>query len=131
LSIVTIAISIGYFTYLEGMKQQTLGKMILDIIVVREDLRPISMNESIRRNIVRILYQVPFIFQIIDAFLILSDEQRIGDKIAKTYVIEKNFYNYLNAQSVMPPPPPMMPQAPQQPPPPPPPPPTPPPPDDY
>lgn len=111
-SIITLAISLGYFIYLEATRQQTIGKMAMDIIVVKEDLTPIGMDESLRRNGLRILYQIPIIFLIIDAILIASDEQRIGDKVAHTYVVEKNFFDFVNSQTMMPPPPQAPPQAP-------------------
>lgn len=99
--LLSLVISLGYFIYMEGTKQQTIGKMALDIIVVGEDLRPVDMDTSFKRNILRVLYEIPVIFIIIDALLIYGDEQRIGDKFAHTYVIEKNFYDYIQAQSLM------------------------------
>jgi uncharacterized RDD family membrane protein YckC len=48
-------IFIGYFTYLEGSRGQTIGKMITRIKVVQEDGRPIDMNQSFKRNILRII----------------------------------------------------------------------------
>ena len=108
-SVLSLAISLVYFIYLEATKQQTPGKMAMDIIVVKEDLTPIGMDESLRRNGLRILYQIPIIFLIIDAILIASDEQRIGDKVAHTYVVEKDFFNFINSQINMPPPPPQAP----------------------
>ena len=39
-------IYIGYYTYLEGSKGQTIGKMVTKIKVVREDGKPIDMNQA-------------------------------------------------------------------------------------
>ncbi len=101
-SLLALAISLPYFIYLEGSRQQTIGKMALDIIVVKEDLTSIDFNESYVRNGVRFLYEIPliqFVIYFIDAVLIYSDDQRIGDKFAHTYVVEKSFFDYTNVQA--------------------------------
>jgi len=111
----TIVIGLGYFIVLEGKKQQTIGKMAMKIIVVKEDLTPIDMRESLIRNGLRILYQIPclgLLIYIIDAVLIAQDDQRIGDRVAHTFVIDKDFFEYVSSSGGMPVQPPMMEQPP-------------------
>jgi uncharacterized RDD family membrane protein YckC len=79
---------IGYYTYLEGSRGQTIGKMVTKIKVVREDGKPIDMNQAFKRNILRIIDG--FIFYLIGAILIWRSDkqQRLGDSVAKTVVIK-------------------------------------------
>ncbi|GLV55027.1 hypothetical protein KDH_18740 [Dictyobacter sp. S3.2.2.5] len=82
-------IYILYFLILEAtMGGATLGKKILGLRVVREDGAPISWNESIIRNLVRIIDLLPTAY-IIGAIVIWtsSQKQRLGDKIAHTVVV--------------------------------------------
>ena len=98
ISLVTIAINIAYFTFFEAYFYQTPGKMILGIMVVNENLSVVDSSSAFLRNVMRILYTIPFIgilFYIIDAILIAKDEQRIGDKIAKTFVVQKDYLPHL------------------------------------
>ncbi|MCK4613843.1 MAG: RDD family protein [Thermoplasmata archaeon] len=97
--IASVVIMLGYFIYLEGTRQQTLGKMAMGIVVVGEDLKPIDMRKSLIRNGLRILYQIPIIVYIIDAILIADSEQRIGDKVAHTFVIDKDYFDYVSSIS--------------------------------
>ncbi len=85
--IVTFIIYIAYFTYLEGTRGQTIGKMAMKIRVVREDGSRIDMGTAFVRNILRIIDGL--IFYIIGAMLILTSrkKQRLGDRAAKTVVI--------------------------------------------
>jgi uncharacterized RDD family membrane protein YckC len=79
---------IGYYTYLEGSRGQTIGKMITKIKVVREDGKPIDMNQAFTRNILRIVDG--FIGYLIGAILIWRSDkkQRLGDRVAKTIVVK-------------------------------------------
>jgi uncharacterized RDD family membrane protein YckC len=81
-------IYIGYYTYLEGSKGQTIGKMITKIKVVREDGRSIDMNQAFTRNILRIIDGL-FAYLIGAILIWRSDKkQRLGDSIAKTVVVK-------------------------------------------
>lgn len=81
-------IYIGYYTYLEGTRGQTVGKMITRIKVVREDGGRIDMGQAFTRNILRIIDG--FFAYIIGAILIWRSDkqQRLGDSIAKTVVVK-------------------------------------------
>jgi len=79
---------IGYYTYLEGSRGQTIGKMITKIKVVREDGKPIDMSQAFTRNILRIIDGI--IGYLIGAILIWRSDkkQRLGDIVAKTIVVK-------------------------------------------
>jgi uncharacterized RDD family membrane protein YckC len=86
--ILSFVIYIAYFTYLEGTRGQTVGKMITRIKVVREDGGRIDMNQSFTRNILRIIDGL--IFYLVGAVLIWRSDkkQRLGDSVAKTVVVK-------------------------------------------
>ena len=86
--IVTFIIYIAYYTYLEGTRGQTIGKMIMKIRVVKEDGSRIDMGTAFIRNILRIIDGL--IFYLIGAILIWTShkKQRLGDRAAKTVVIK-------------------------------------------
>lgn len=83
-----------YFTYFEskdGGGGATFGKRAIGIKVVDQYGRKISGTDSFKRNIARLLWSLPcvgFIILLVDVFLIHEGEQRIGDRIADTYVVE-------------------------------------------
>jgi uncharacterized RDD family membrane protein YckC len=81
-------IFLAYFTYLEGSKGQTIGKMVTKIKVVREDGEMINMNQAFMRTILRIIDGL--LAYLIGAILIWRSEekQRLGDSIAKTVVVK-------------------------------------------
>lgn len=88
LGLLSFAFYIAYYTYLEGSGGQTIGKMITKIKVVREDGKPIDMNQAFKRNILRVIDG--FIAYLIGAILIWRSDkkQRLGDSIAKTVVVK-------------------------------------------
>ena len=79
---------LAYFTYLEGSRGQTIGKMITKIKVVREDGGKIDMNQALTRNILRIIDGL--ILYLVGAILIWRSDkkQRLGDRVAKTVVVK-------------------------------------------
>ena len=79
-----------YFTMLEGHYGQTIGKMALNIKVVREvDGAPIDYGEAAVRTILRIIDGL-FDYLIGAIFIWTSDEkQRLGDRVAHTVVVSK------------------------------------------
>lgn len=88
LGLISFAFYIAYYTYLEGSRGQTIGKMITKIKVVREDGKPIDMNQAFKRNILRIIDGL-FAYLIAAILIWRSDKkQRLGDSIAKTVVIK-------------------------------------------
>ncbi len=79
---------LAYFTYLEGSRGQTIGKMITKIKVVSEEGGKIDMNQALTRNILRIIDGL--IAYLVGAILIWrsNKKQRLGDRVAKTVVVK-------------------------------------------
>jgi uncharacterized RDD family membrane protein YckC len=78
----------GYFVYFETVWQgQTPGKRIAKIRVIRDDGRPISLNQAVLRALLRFVDQS----LLIGLFFILfgKQEKRIGDWVAGTLVIQE------------------------------------------
>ncbi len=89
-----VFITLGYFTYLESRSGggATLAKRLLSIQVVDKHGRNVATSKSFIRNIARWLWSLPcigFIILIIDVVLVATKNQRIGDKLAKTYVVKE------------------------------------------
>lgn len=78
---------LGYFILLEANSGQTLGKKVVKIKVVKEDGSPITMGDSVVRNVLRIVDG--FFFYLVGAIFIWTNpsKQRLGDKLAKTIVV--------------------------------------------
>lgn len=96
-------IQLLYFTYLESGEGggATIGKKIMDIKVVNQYGRAADMKDSFIRNIARFLWSIPclgFIILLVDVYLIHDNEQRIGDKLANTYVIKEEEYGEISRQ---------------------------------
>jgi uncharacterized RDD family membrane protein YckC len=87
-ALVGIVVWFLYFTMLEGHYGQTIGKMALNIKVVREaDGAPIDYGEAAVRTILRIIDGL-FDYLIGAIFIWTSDEkQRLGDRVAHTVVV--------------------------------------------
>jgi uncharacterized RDD family membrane protein YckC len=90
LSVVGLVVWFLYFTLLEGRYGQTVGKMALNIKVVREaDGAPIDYGEAAVRTVLRIIDGL-FDYLIGAIFIWTSDEkQRLGDRVAHTVVVSK------------------------------------------
>ncbi|MBD2358420.1 RDD family protein [Tolypothrix sp. FACHB-123] len=85
--ILTFAIYTGYFVFFETLWQgQTLGKRFAKIRVIRDDGRPIGLQQAALRGLLRPLDE----FLFIGAFLIMlgNHEKRLGDFAASTIVIQ-------------------------------------------
>ena len=95
LIIVFFLIFSGYFILFEWLwNGQTPGKRFLKLRVIREDGRPITLWESVARNLLRIFDSFPGIgFPIYSVGLIAifanSRDQRVGDMFAGTVVVRE------------------------------------------
>lgn len=78
-----------YLVYFEAEYGQTIGKMLLNIVVVTEDGDPISYRESALRMILRIVDVLPVFYVIgLVAIYVTDRKQRLGDIVADTVVVE-------------------------------------------
>ena len=89
-SLIGLTIWFLYFTLLEGHYGQTIGKMALNIKVVREaDGMQIDYSEAAVRTILRIIDGL-FDYLLGAIFIWTSDrKQRLGDRAAHTVVVSK------------------------------------------
>lgn len=81
-----------YITFRDGLFQgQSVGKKILGIRVVHMDGRPISFIDSSFRNVVFIIYLLIPAAVVIEAVAAYRhpERRRLGDRIAKTCVVQK------------------------------------------
>ena len=81
----------GYFAIFEMMwNGQTPGKRTVRIRVIKESGRPITASESVARNMMRIVDQLPFFYGIGIASAVLSRQnKRLGDLVAGTIVVHE------------------------------------------
>jgi uncharacterized RDD family membrane protein YckC len=84
-------IFLGYFIFFEAIWHgQTPGKRIIHIRVIKDDGRPVQAVESFGRNLMRIVDQLPFLYAIGVASVLLSRRsQRLGDFVAGTIVVHE------------------------------------------
>lgn len=85
-----IIIPFVYFIVMEALLGATVGKLVLGIRVVKLDGSPIGWGESIVRNLLRIVDQLPSGY-VLGALLIWSSptRQRLGDRAAHTVVVRR------------------------------------------
>lgn len=79
----------GYFTLFEAFwKGQTPGKRIAKIRVIQSSGRPIGLFESMARNFIRYIDQIPSFYAVgIIAMFVTRQHQRLGDLAAGTLVV--------------------------------------------
>lgn len=76
-----------YMLVMEGSRGQTIGKMLLNLKVVREDGGPVTMKEAQARA-VGILWWALLVTILLDLIWVADEGQRLGDKWAHTTVIK-------------------------------------------
>ncbi|MEN9215725.1 MAG: RDD family protein [Gloeomargarita sp. HHBFW_bins_162] len=88
--LIAFLIYTGYFVFFETFWQgQTPGKKLAHIRVIREDGRPVGLQEATLRTLLRIMDDL---FLIGAYFVILGTrEKRLGDFVAGTLVIQEPF----------------------------------------
>lgn len=88
--LLTFVFSILYFSILEAYwNGQTLGKKITGIQVIREDGSTPTFSTCCIRNIMRIIDGFAFYLVAAVSVWASSTNQRLGDRIAHTYVVKK------------------------------------------
>jgi len=86
--VLNFAIFVGYFVFFEVRWQgQTPGKRLAKIRVIRDDGRPVGLNQAMLRSLLRPVDDLFFI----GLFFILLNQQekRIGDWVAGTLVVQE------------------------------------------
>ena len=78
-----VVLASAYFIYFEAEYGQTIGKMLMDIVVVSEDDGSISYKEATVRTLLR-----PFDTFGLVAIYVTDRKQRIGDLAADTVVVK-------------------------------------------
>ncbi|SCG84771.1 CAAX amino terminal protease/RDD family protein [Methanobacterium congolense] len=92
--IISTLVMLVYFSYFEGPSGgSTPGKYYLSLMVVDEKtLKPPSKMQSVTRNLLRFADLLPYFIPGLLGLIVMlcSDKnQRLGDKTAKTIVIQK------------------------------------------
>jgi uncharacterized RDD family membrane protein YckC len=90
--IVIFLLFTSYFAFFEWLwNGQTPGKKLLRLRVIREDGRPITLWETIARNLLRLFDIMPLPFYSIGFITVFlsSRDQRIGDLFAGTVVVRE------------------------------------------
>jgi uncharacterized RDD family membrane protein YckC len=79
----------GYFTLFEAFwNGQTPGKRIAKIRVIQQTGRPIGIFESMARNLIRYIDQLPSFYVVgVIAMFVTKQHQRLGDLAAGTLVV--------------------------------------------
>ena len=86
--LVFLFVIFAYLILMEAYVGWTIGKRILGMKVVDVNGHKIGLSKSIIRNILRLVDGLPA-FNILGIILIATSprEQRFGDRVAKTYVV--------------------------------------------
>lgn len=86
-ALLLMALGVGYYIVLEGLRGQTLGKMVLGIKVVADDGAPASWGAVTIRTLLRIVDG--FALYLVGLIVMLASprKQRVGDMAAKTLVV--------------------------------------------
>jgi uncharacterized RDD family membrane protein YckC len=83
-----IILWIPYAIILETWRGQTIGKMIMGIVVVKENGESCTFAAALLRNVLRIIDALPQSYLVGFIFMALSEKrQRIGDRLANTIVV--------------------------------------------
>ena len=79
----------GYFTLFEAFNNgRTPGKRIARIRVIQRSGRPIGLFESMARNFIRYIDQIPFFYAVgVITMFVTRQHQRLGDLAAGTLVV--------------------------------------------
>ena len=82
----------GYFAIFEAIwNGQTPGKRSMGIRVIKDSGRPITPAESVARNLLRIVDQLPTLYAVgIVSILASKQNKRLGDFVAGTIVVREN-----------------------------------------
>lgn len=80
-----VVFGLAYFIYLEGSYGQTVGKTLVNVVVVTEDGQPIDYAKAAGRTFLRFVDWILFVGLI--SMLLTERHQRPGDMSADTVVV--------------------------------------------
>jgi uncharacterized RDD family membrane protein YckC len=88
-TLLTFVIQWGYFTLFEAFwNGRTPGKRVARIRVIQRSGRAIGLFESMARNLVRVVDQIPFFYAVgVISMFVTRQHQRLGDLAAGTLVV--------------------------------------------
>lgn len=101
---VWLALVFAYYPIFEVLLGRTPGKMIAGIVVVNEKGSYPTIVQSITRTVFRIVEINPILFGgLIAGIVVLSSKnrQRLGDMVARTYVLTDQDYEAWKGRCVM------------------------------
>jgi len=81
----------GYFAIFEAVwNGQTPGKRLMKLRVIQDSGRPINAFQSVARNLVRIIDEIPGVYAVgIISAILSSQNRRLGDFVAGTVVVHE------------------------------------------
>ncbi len=81
----------GYFAIFEAIwNGQTPGKRLMNLRVIEESGRPITVYEAVARNLLRIIDSIPVLYGVaIISALLSAKSKRLGDYVAGTVVVHE------------------------------------------
>jgi uncharacterized RDD family membrane protein YckC len=89
--IIYLVLGIAYYVSMEAVFGGSVGKLVLGVTVVNESGDKITLKQSFIRNILRFVdafpYFIPYIVGIV-AVAASPTKQRLGDRLAHTYVVK-------------------------------------------
>ena len=90
----TLAVTIGYWVVLQGLKGLTVGKAMMGIRVVKDDgMSPPGIGRAFGRWFLYIADAFPYFLPNLTGFIVAmvsKKNQRLGDMVASTLVVDKN-----------------------------------------
>ena len=87
-ALIETLVPILYFIIMEATTGKTIGKYIVKTKVVNAQGGKISWGQSIGRNLMRIIDGLFIYLVAVIAIAASKDKQRLGDMVAKTYVVK-------------------------------------------
>ncbi len=91
----TMAIWLAYYVVLEGLVGGTIGKLVVGIRVANANGQAPGLMPALIRNVLRIVDFLPM-FYILGILTIAfsREKQRVGDRVAGTYVVSSSAMGY-------------------------------------
>jgi uncharacterized RDD family membrane protein YckC len=88
-SLISTVVAFAYFTFMEGSYGQTLGKKVMNLVVVEADGGDCTLGGAAIRNLLRYIDWLPFFYLVgVVVIYLTDDDQRLGDVAADTLVVK-------------------------------------------